>query len=115
MTGENFLQFHTISTLRARRHAIKKAVAVDIKIDRVATELPPFNLAELFDVNNILPDFADWTSRYPEVAYKGDNLVDLRSKPIVDRKARVKAPAPRKAGPRRTPETVSTSSASAST
>jgi II/X family phage/plasmid replication protein len=71
LQGEDLSTYGNRQTLRGRRRAILEAAGIDIWQDVVPLKTSPLHLADIFDVDNLLPDFPDWADQYPAVCYKG--------------------------------------------
>jgi hypothetical protein len=76
--GENLSTYGNRQTLRGRQNAILNAVGIDILNDAMPLKNPPLNMADVFDADNVLPDFPEWAHQYPRVSYKGQDLPHKR-------------------------------------
>ncbi|MDB5761643.1 MAG: hypothetical protein JWQ21_638 [Herminiimonas sp.] len=80
LCGEDLSTYGNPQTLRLRRYAILEIINIDILLDVMPLNDPPCKMADVFNVDNKLPDFPDWVTQYPAVAYKGRDLPRVRKK-----------------------------------
>lgn len=79
LTGDDIRAYGAESTTRKHRTAIKERTGIDILLDHPPKKVPEFDLRTLFDPANIGGDFPSWTKDYPQIAYKGSGLDELRT------------------------------------